>query len=459
MKYLLYIASVIFLISCGEDLDMTTTTTETEDPIELEDLRITGSIKDENRNPIPNAGVVLAIDRQLADSKFADENGNFEFVIAAEDLDKEIVFQGSKDTYSSNARTAELPTSSDVSEVNIILSQERLESNGFASNDPTMVKMTGKFTDTKGNPGWGAIHVVDLTSGGGQSFGMFVDDKGEYEIFVRPNIEYGILFWTRCETELSKTWPQPNFGPGPKDAYGYYYEKNTVKFTNDTIFPDYVSINDYVDFRINGNVIDCRDENIEIGELIIEDFVYSQIPIINGRIDFNRYTCACIPDELTFRAKNLSNGNSSEWKTTKVDDSILNIGEEKIMAEICEGIRIYFKNDSIVEKDYIFTSLDRDNFGEFRIFGGDGSDALYIRTSADGIGEFSLTDLQLYTVNGDAYKFSSEGPNDVIINFNEWNGEVTGGVNSGNIYGSFYNLSTNEIIQVTGDFTLLTTSL
>ena len=443
---------LLFIISCGEDIDETTITRK---------ITIQGEVINSSQKPLGDVNVTLYISHEKINETNSQADGKFEFSVDEDDFENAIIVQAQKEGYAKNAKSVS-NFSDDLAFVYLTMhkSETAQECNGDMSQEG-LISVSGYILDQNSNPGKGEVIFQD--SDDVEIIG-YTDKDGKYEVFVSQSKTYDIIYSTNCMSDLLERISgfEPEEIITDLTPVGNFRFSEWNRFNESATLPPYIITSSLQEFTISGSAITCNGNPISEGRVLFEEFW--EIPIVDGQIELTTFDCFKIKDEYTFVIEDFINKMTSTVTTAPSNSNILDLGTIQTCEDMITTAELTIDQDNITFTNaYLTSNLER----------GFESQSTFIRSPIiafenDGLRYEIISNAQqegLY--DAWIYKYLEEKPQENVAGFSIYLSSNTPalhfvefeftefyGASRGTINGEFQNNSTQETQQITGSFTL-----
>jgi len=147
---------------------------------------------------------------------------------------------------------------------------------------------------------------------------------GVYEYFVYPDVEYDLLYYTTAPASLGVLQSEPEF-------QAYFYEVKDQIFPIEVKLDDFLVTREFSNRKIIGQVNYTNGDPLMKGSFHLDQqFVNSPIPIIDGKLYYNRNSCELFQDSYEAYIMDEITGQKTDPFTVLFEDGIMDIGTIKI---------------------------------------------------------------------------------------------------------------------------------
>jgi len=326
--YLLFIITVFY--SCEENIDTLIIEKDIPPATEISSgCNISGQVVNFYGVPFENVELALYVDHEFERSFLTDDNGEYCIELTTSEIESYILLEASYEdnndvnkNYSKVVRKARFD-SNNHSELNYLILDNFPE--GISNGDPEdreLQSVYGQIVDDNGVGGFGSVTFFDRPFQ--TTFATYADMDGVYEYFVYPDVEYDLLYYTTAPASLGVLQSEPEF-------QAYFYEIKDQIFPIEVKLDDFLVTREFSNRKIIGQVNYTNGDPLMKGSFHLDQqFVNSPIPIIDGKLYYNRNSCELFQDSYEAYIMDEITGQKTSPFTVLFEDGIMDIGSIKI---------------------------------------------------------------------------------------------------------------------------------
>jgi len=277
-KYIIWLLSVFILISCGRDnFDIAGEIEEDiPDPIEIDDVFLTGTVQNEFGQRIPDVNIHLHNEAGDVLETTSNEDGQFNFE-SIQDLTETFRIVYFKEDHYTGLVDLQIEEILDESSVDIILFSDLTGVGGIDIENPynnDLVLIEGQISNY--DPSFGFI-IFEAVSVFGEYFTYgFTDYSGRFQLWIPPGLDFQLYAFDACHNPIFTGQFEGVF-------------ENLTDFNIEISAPQDSGLT-----KVFGNVVDCiTGQAIESGIMLIsfDQSFHQEVSISDGYFELEVYEC------------------------------------------------------------------------------------------------------------------------------------------------------------------------